>query len=62
MKKILLSLVVLNIICVTHSIAQVTPKEKGLEAITIDAIKGQLEFVAVGAHMDHLYMNNGEIK
>lgn len=46
MKKFLYSGILLILICYVNSEAQVTPKEKGLQAITIDAIKGQLEFLS----------------
>ena len=46
MKKLLFLILVLCQISGTSSKAQLAPKEKGLEAITIDAIKGQLEFLA----------------
>jgi hypothetical protein len=46
MKKILFSVIVLSLICSANSNAQSDPKEKGLQAITVDAIKGQLEFLS----------------
>lgn len=46
MKKYLFSVIVLGLFCLTDSNAQVSPKEKGLQAITLDAIKGQLEFLS----------------
>ncbi len=46
MKKILFSAIVLSLLCSINSNAQSDPKEKGLQAITVDAIKGQLEFLS----------------
>jgi len=46
MKKLMFFVIVLIAICNLTSNAQVTPKEKGLQAITLDAIKGQLEFLS----------------
>lgn len=46
MKKLLFLILVLFLISGTSSKAQSAPKEKGLEAITMDVIKGQLEFLA----------------
>ena len=46
MKKLLFSAIFLSAVCLLNSNAQGTPKEKGLQAITIDAIKGQLEFLS----------------
>jgi len=46
MKKLLFSVIALIFIYSINSNAQLTPKEKGLQAITIDAIKGQLEFLS----------------
>ena len=46
MKKLLFSVIALSFIYSINSNAQLTPKEKGLQAITIDAIKGQLEFLS----------------
>jgi len=46
MKKIQFSVIVLSLICSLISNAQLTPKEIGLKAITMDAIKGQLEFLS----------------
>ncbi len=46
MKKILQSIIVLSLICSINSNAQSDPEEKGLEAITVEAIKGQLEFLS----------------
>jgi hypothetical protein len=40
---IMMILIQISGICIN---AQISPKDKGLEAITIDAIKGQLEFLA----------------
>jgi len=46
MKKFLFSSIVISSICFISSNAQLTSKEKGLQAITVDAIKGQLEFLS----------------
>jgi hypothetical protein len=46
MKKISVLILVLNLVSVTFINGQVTPKDKGLQAITMDVIKGQLEFLA----------------
>jgi hypothetical protein len=46
MKKFLFSTIVISSICFISSNAQLTPKEKGLQSITVDAIKGQLEFLS----------------
>jgi hypothetical protein len=46
MKKLKLILLIISIISATSSYAQITPREKGLQAITMDAIKGQLEFLS----------------
>lgn len=46
MKKLVLTVIVLGIICSITTQAQLAPKEKGLQAITLDAIKGQLEFLS----------------
>ncbi len=46
MKKLVLMAIVLGFICSITTQAQVTPKEKGLQAITTDVIKGQLEFLS----------------
>lgn len=46
MKKYLFSVIILGLFCLRDSNAQVSPKEKGLQSITIDAIKGQLEFLS----------------
>jgi hypothetical protein len=46
MKKFLYSGIVLILISIVNSEAQITPKEKGLQAITVNAIKGQLEFLS----------------
>jgi hypothetical protein len=46
MKKILFSAIVLSLLCSIISNAQPDPKEKGLQSITVDAIKGQLEFLS----------------
>jgi hypothetical protein len=46
MKKLLFSAVFLSAVCMTNSNAQLAPKETGLQEITINAIKGQLEFLS----------------
>ena len=46
MKKITLFVILLSFITINLSFGQTTPKEKGLQAITLDGIKGQLEFLA----------------
>jgi hypothetical protein len=46
MKKFLYSVITLCLICILNLNAQVSPKEKGLQAITVNAIKGQLEFLS----------------
>lgn len=46
MKKYLLSTLVVSLFFSTNLLSQLTPKEKGLQAITSDAIKGQLEFLS----------------
>ena len=46
MKKSAVILLLFSFIQVSHLSGQVTPKEKGLQSITMDAIKGQLEFLA----------------
>jgi hypothetical protein len=46
MRRLILPVIILNIIGFNNLNAQLTPKEKGLQAITIDAIKGQLEFLS----------------
>jgi hypothetical protein len=46
MKKSVFILLVFSFIQISHLSGQVTPKEKGLQSITMDAIKGQLEFLA----------------
>jgi hypothetical protein len=46
MKKYLLSAFIVSLFFSTILLSQVTPKEKGLQAITPDAIKGQLEFLS----------------
>jgi hypothetical protein len=46
MKKLLFLILVLCLISGTASKAQLAPKDKGLEAITMDVIKGQLEFLS----------------
>jgi hypothetical protein len=46
MKKMLLSIIALSLLSLNNLNAQLSPREKGLQAITIDAIKGQLEFLS----------------
>jgi hypothetical protein len=46
MKKISFFLLLILITLSSEVSSQTTPKDKGLEAITMDAIKGQLEFLA----------------
>jgi hypothetical protein len=46
MKKILFAIMVLSLISGSCLKGQVTPKDKGLQSITLDVIKGQLEFLA----------------
>jgi hypothetical protein len=46
MKKLLFSIIVLSLFCLINLNAQLSPREKGLQAITLDAIKGQLEFLS----------------
>jgi hypothetical protein len=46
MKKLLFLILVLCLISGAASKAQLAPKDKGLEAITMDVIKGQLEFLS----------------
>jgi hypothetical protein len=46
MKKFLFSTFIVCLFFSTNLLSQVTPKEKGLQAITADAIKGQLEFLS----------------
>jgi hypothetical protein len=46
MKKIVFILLAISLFHISTLSAQVTPKEKGLQSITMDAIKGQLEFLA----------------
>jgi len=46
MKKYFLSAFIVSMFFSTILLSQVTPKEKGLQAITPDAIKGQLEFLS----------------
>jgi len=46
MKKSVFILLVFSFIQISHLSGQVTPKEKGLQSITMDAIKGQLEFLS----------------
>lgn len=46
MKKFLISTFTASFLLSTILLSQVSPKEKGLQAITADAIKGQLEFLS----------------
>lgn len=46
MKKLLFTLLVLCLVSGSFLNAQMTPKDKGYQAITMEAIKGQLEFLA----------------
>jgi len=46
MKKFLISTFTVCFLLSTILLSQVSPKEKGLQAITADAIKGQLEFLS----------------
>ena len=46
MKKLLISTFTASFLLSTILLSQVSPKEKGLQAITADAIKGQLEFLS----------------
>ena len=46
MKKILFISLLISLISGTIIKGQIAPKEKGLQAITLDVIKGQLEFLA----------------
>jgi hypothetical protein len=46
MKKLFLIMMILTQGSVIRINAQISPKDKGLEAITLNAIKGQLEFLA----------------
>lgn len=46
MKKTLFILLVISLVQISSLSGQVTPKEKGLQSITMDAIKGQLEFLS----------------
>lgn len=46
MKKLFFLFFVMSFISGSFANAQVSPKEKGLQAITLDAVKGQLEFLA----------------
>jgi len=46
MKKLLFTVFVCSFLISLTSTAQVSPKDKGLQAITMDAIKGQLEFLS----------------
>jgi hypothetical protein len=46
MKKLLLSIIILSLLTGSFLHGQVSPKDKGLQAITMESIKGQLEFLA----------------
>jgi hypothetical protein len=46
MKKFLISTFTASLLLSTILFSQVSPKEKGLQAITMDVIKGQLEFLS----------------
>jgi len=46
MKKIISSAILLSLIFQLSVSGQLSPKEKGLQSITLDAVKGQLEFLA----------------
>lgn len=46
MKKLLFIILVLSLISGSFATAQVSPRDKGLQTITLDAIKGQLEFLS----------------
>jgi hypothetical protein len=46
MKKLFLIIAVMGLVSGPAAISQVTPKEKGLQTITMEAIKGQLEFLS----------------
>jgi hypothetical protein len=46
MKKTIFSILILSIITISMNYGQLTPVEKGLQAITPDAIKAQLGFLA----------------
>jgi hypothetical protein len=46
MKKLFLIIAVLGMVSGSAVISQVSPKDKGLQAITMDAIRGQLEFLS----------------
>jgi hypothetical protein len=46
MKKQLFVILVMSLMSGSFTFSQVSPKDKGLQAITMDAIKGQLEFLA----------------
>ncbi|MCX6335510.1 MAG: M20/M25/M40 family metallo-hydrolase [Bacteroidia bacterium] len=46
MKKLVLTAIIFGLISSFTTQAQVTPKDKGLQAITPDLIKGQLEFLS----------------
>jgi hypothetical protein len=46
MKKLLFIILVLSLVSGSFAGGQVSPRDKGLQAITMDAIKGQLEFLA----------------
>jgi hypothetical protein len=46
MKKLLFTIMLLSLIIGSSVKAQTTPKDKGFQTITVDAIKGQLEFLS----------------
>ncbi len=46
MKQLLLIITVFILLSGSSAICQVSPKDKGLQAITMDAIRGQLEFLS----------------
>jgi hypothetical protein len=46
MKKAVFILLAISVLQISNLSAQATPKEKGLQSITMDAIKGQLEFLS----------------
>ena len=46
MKKIIFWIIILNIIPISLNYSQITPVEKGLQAISTDVIKAQLGFLA----------------
>lgn len=46
MKRVYFTLILLCTTCSLSVFAQLSPKEKGLQSITVDAIRGQLEFLS----------------